>query len=113
MQTQSFLTELIQLKDEIFKSIRLLENRLTTDINDKYTQTSLLNDSFNNRLNLISSNYDSLLELLTSQKFNLDKIADIEQSHIKLERNIISNELKVKQVSTELESLREKYDKII
>ena len=113
MQTQSFLTELIQFKDEIFKSIRLLENRLTTDINDKYTQTSLLNDSFNNRLNLISSNYDSLLELLTSQKFNLDKIGDIEQSHIKLERNIISNELKVKQVLSELESLREKYDKII
>ena len=113
MQTQSFLTELIQFKDEIFKSIRLLENRITTDMNDKYTQSNLIYDSINNRLNLISSNYDSLLELLTSQKLNLDKIGDIEQSHNKIERNIITNELKLKQVSSELESLREKYDKII
>ena len=113
MQAQSFLTELIQFKDEIFKSIRLLENRITTDMNDKYTQSNLIYDSINNRLNLISSNYDSLLELLTSQKLNLDKIGDIEQSHNKIERNIITNELKLKQVSSELESLREKYDKII
>ena len=42
MQSNSFHNDLIQFKDEIFKKIRLLENQLTTEINDKYTETNIL-----------------------------------------------------------------------
>ena len=113
MQANSFLSDLIHFKDEIFKKIRLLDNRLTKDINDKYIQSNLIFETINNRLNLISSNNDSLLELLTSQKLNLDKIEELGKSNERIERSIQSNELKVKQISSEMENLRSKYDIII
>ena len=113
MKNHSFLTDLIQFKDEIFKTIRLLENRLTSDITDKFTQSSLLYEAVNNRLNLISSNNDSLLELLTSQKLNLDKISSLEKTNNKIEQNLITNELKLKQIISEIENLRDKYEKIM
>ena len=113
MQTQSFLTDLIQFKDEIFKTIRLLENRLTADISDKFTQSNLICESINNRLNVISSNNDSLLEILTSQRLNLDKIGIIEKANNKIEHDLITNEIKMKQILTDLENLKEKYDKLV
>ena len=113
MQSNSYLTDLIQFKDEIFKTIRLLDNRLTKEINDKYVQSNLIFESINNRLDMLSTNNDSLLELLTSQKLNLDKIGELEKSNDKLEHNVITNESKLKQISSEIENLREKYDKII
>ena len=100
MQSNSYLTDLIQFKDEIFKTIRLLDNRLTKEINDKYVQSNLIFESINNRLDMLSTNNDSLLELLTSQKLNLDKIGELEKSNDKLEHNVITKESKLKQISS-------------
>ena len=113
MQTQPFLTEIIHFKDEIFKTIRLLENRLTQDINEKFTQSNIIYESFNDRLNTISSNNDSLLGLITSQKLNLDKINEVEKFTSKIEQNILNNEIKLKQLSTEIVNLSNKCDKIM
>ena len=113
MQSQSFLTELIQFKDEIFKTIRLLENKLTKDITDKYAQINLIFESYNNRLNVISGNNDSLLEILASQKLNLTKMNDIEKKNYKIENSQMTHDMKIKQIFFDIEKLKEKYDKII
>ncbi len=113
MQSQSFLTELIQFKDEIFKTIRLLENKLTKDITDKYAQINLIFESYNNRLNVISGNNDSLLEILASQKLNLTKMNDIEKINNKIENSQMTHDMKIKQIFFDIEKLKEKYDKII
>ena len=113
MQQNSFLTDLIQFKDEIFKKLRLLENRLTADITDKFTQSNLIYESVNNRLNLISSNNDALLELLTSQKLNLEKLGEFEKFRNKFENSIITSEFKIKQLTTDVENMRNKIDKIM
>ena len=113
MQSQSFLTELIQFKDEIFKTIRLLENKLTKDITDKYAQINLIFESYNNRLNVISGNNDSLLEILASQKLNLTKMNDIERINNKIENSQMTHDMKIKQIFFDIEKLKEKYDKII
>ena len=113
MKTQSILTDLIQFKDEIFKKIRLLENRLTTDITDKFTQTNLVYESVNNRLNLIATNNDSLLELIASQKLNIDKTEKLEKIVDKIERNIYTNEIKMRQIITDIERLKNGYEKIM
>ena len=113
MQSQSFLTELIQFKDEIFKTIRLLENKLTKDITDKYAQINLIFESYNNRLNVISGNNDSLLEILATQKLNLTKMNDIEKINNKIENSQMTHDMKIKQIFFDIEKLKEKYDKII
>ena len=113
MKTQSILTDLIQFKDEIFKKIRLLENRLTTDITEKFNQTNLIYESINNKVNLITTSNDSLLELLTTQKLNIDKTEKLEKIVDKIESNIYKNEIKMRQISSEIERLKNGYEKII
>ena len=113
MQNHSFLTDLIQFKDEIFKQIRLLENRLTSDITDKFTQSNIMYESVNNRLGLLSSNNDSLLELLTSQKLNLDKIDVLEKFMNQIEQSVLRNEIKIKKIFSDMEYLSLRCDRII
>ena len=113
MQNHSFLTDLIQFKDEIFKQIRLLENRLTSDITDKFTQSNIMYESVINRLGLLSSNNDSLLELLTSQKLNLDKIDVLEKFMNQIEQSVLRNEIKIKKIFSDMEYLSLRCDRII
>ena len=113
MQSNSFHNDLIQFKDEIFKKIRLLENQLTTEINDKYTETNILCESINNRLSLLNNNNNSLLESLTSQKLNFDKIESIEKSFNNFEQSLITNDIKIKKVISDVEYLSTRCDKII
>ena len=113
MKVESILADITHFKDEVFKNIRLLENRLTTDINDKYNQSNLLCESIVNRLNLISSNNDSVLELLASQKLNMHKIESLEKFLDKVENRILNDELTIKHIESELLTLNDKYQKIM
>ena len=56
MQSNSYLTDLTQFKDEIFKTILLLDNHLTKEINDKYIQPNLIFESINFKIVHISKN---------------------------------------------------------
>ena len=113
MQNHSFHTDFIQFKDEIFKKVRLLENRLSTDINNKFTETHIMCDTINNKLSTLSHNNNSLLELLTSQKLNLDKIEALERSMKNLEQNLLTYDVKMKKVIADIEYLSSKCDKIM
>ena len=113
MKSQSILTDLIQFKDEIFKKIRLLENRLTIDITDKFKQTNLVYESVNNRLNKIATNNDSLSEFIASSKLNIEKTGKLEKIVDKIEKNLYTNEIKMRQITTEIEKLKNGYEKIM
>jgi hypothetical protein len=107
------MTDLIQFKDETFKKIRLLESKTMTEINNKYSKIYTNYEQLDNRMNYINQNYDSLLESITNQKLNLDKIAVIENFKNKAEQNIISHDLKLKYLSSEMDKMKTKYEKII
>ena len=113
MKVESILADITRFKDEVFKKIRLLENRLSTDINDKYNQSNLLCESIVNRLNLISNNNDSVLEMMASQKLNVNKIESLEKFIDKVENRILNDELSIKHIEAEIENLNEKYQKIM
>ena len=113
MKSQSILTDLIQFKDEIFKKIRLLENRLTIDITDKFKQTNLVYESVNNRLNKIATNNDSLSEFIASSNLNIEKTGKLEKIVDKIEKNLYTNEIKMRQITTEIEKLKNGYEKIM
>ena len=84
--------ELIQFKDEIFKSIRLLENRITTDMNDKYTQSNLIYDSINNTIEYTDDgveHYDSLLFYKVNE-FSLEAYEQLDEG-VKEEQKVNLN----------------------
>lgn len=113
MQVSSFMTDLIEFKDEIFKKVRLLENKVMTEVNNKYLQINANYEKLDNKVSFISENNDSLLELVTTQKFNSDKVSELENFKNKTEQTMIMHDLKLKTLSSEIDKIKVKYDKTI
>ena len=113
MQVSSLMTDLITFKDEIFKKVRLLENKLVTEVNTKYSEMFTNYEKLDNKLSFLSENNDSLLELVTSQKVDLDKVKDLETFKNKAEHNIMMHDIKIKSVSSELDKIKSKYDRTL
>ena len=113
MQVSTIMTDLIEFKDEIFKKVRLLESRLTTEVNTKYSEMNNNFEKLDNRINFISENNDSLLEIVTSQKMNLDKVTELESFKNKIEQNMIMHDIKLKSLSADIDKIKSKYDKAI
>ena len=113
MQVSTFMTDLIEFKDEIFKKVRLLENKVMTEVNNKYLQINANYEKLDNKVSFISENNDSLLELITTQKFNSDKVSELENFKNKTEQSMIMYDLKLKTLSSEIDKIKLKYDKAI
>ena len=111
MQVSSFMTDLIEFKDEIFKKVRLLEKQLLTELTSKYTEMHSNYEKLENRLTFISENNESLLEMLTSQKVDIERMKEFESFQNKTEHNIKMHDMRIKNISTNIEKLKLKYDK--
>ena len=112
MQVPSIMTDLMEFKDEIFKKIRLLEKKLMDEIKTKYSQLSETNQKLDNKITFINDNTDSLLDFVTSQKLNIEKVGELELSTNKAEQNISMHEMKLKNLALEINKMKSKYDKI-
>ena len=113
MQVSTFMTDLMEFKDEVFKKVRLLENKVFTEINTKYSEMHSNYEKLDNRVTFIGENNDSLLETITAQKLNIDKIGELESFKNKTEQNLIMHDIKIKSLSTDLDKIKSKYDKTI
>ena len=113
MQVSSFMTDLMEFKDEIFKKVRLLENKLTTEFKAKYSEMYSNIEKIDNKLNYITESNESLLESVAEQKMGLEKVAELESFKNKTEHNIIMHDIRIKSMSSDLESIKNKYDKTI
>ena len=112
MKVPSLMTDLMEFKDEILKKIRLLEKKLMDEIKLKYTQLNENNHQLENKLTIINENADSLLEFITTQKLNSEKVSELEISKNKVEQNMTVHEMKLKVLTLEIEKMKSKYDKI-
>ena len=112
MQVPSFMSDLIEFKDEIFKKIRLLEKKLMDEIKTKYAQLNENNQKLDNKISFINDNTDSLLDFVTSQKLNIEKVEELEISKNKAEQNISMHDIKLKNLALEINKMKSKYDKI-
>ena len=112
MQVSSYMTDFMNFKDEIFKKVRLLESKLMSEINTKFGKLNTDYQKLDNKLTFINENTDSLLEFIATQKSNSDKIVDLELFKNKAEQNIISHDMKIKNLSAEIEKIKTRYDKL-
>ena len=112
MQVSSYMTDFMNFKDEIYKKVRLLESKLMSEINTKFGKLNTDYQKLDNKLTFINENTDSLLEFIATQKSNSDKIVDLELFKNKAEQNIISHDMKIKNLSAEIEKIKTRYDKL-
>ena len=112
MKTNIAMSDFITFKDEIMKELRLLETKFTSEFNSKYSTINSGFEKLDSRINIISQNNNALLELITKQNINYDKIVEFQSFKDKLEQATLTQDIKIKNIFKELDRIKIKYDKI-
>ena len=112
MKTNIVMSDFMSFKNEIMKELRLLETRFTSEFNSRYSTIYTGFEKLDSRINIISQNNNALLELISKQNINNDKISEFQKFKDKLEQAILTQDIKIKNIFKELERIKVKYDKI-
>ena len=112
MKTNIAMSDFITFKNEIMKELRLLETKFTSEFNSKYSTINSGFEKLDSRINIISQNNNALLELITKQNINYDKIVEFQSFKDKLEQATLTQDIKIKNIFKELDRIKIKYDKI-
>ena len=112
MKTNIVMSDFISFKNEIMKELRLLETKFISDFNSKYSTINSGFEKLDSRINILSQNNNALLELITKQNINYDKITEFQNFKDKLEQSLLTQDIKIKNIFKELDRMKIKYDKI-
>lgn len=112
MKTNIAMTDFITFQNEIMKELRLLETKFTSEFNSKYSTINSGFEKLDSRINIISQNNNALLELITKQNMNYEKIVEFQSFKEKLEQASLTQDIKIKNIYKELDRIQIKYDKI-
>ena len=105
--------EMNLFKEEILKSLREFETKLTTKVEDK---ESALNSDYRNfisKINNLMDNNKEMISKMVSQQLKLDKISELENFKNKVDSMLITHEIRIKNSLDEIEKMKTRYDKIL
>ena len=104
-------SDLMQFKDEMLKNLREMERKIMTKVNKNQTDFSSDLMTITKSLNAIKENNNSIIDSITEQKLNLDKITTIESELRKLKSTLTSQEKKISDSTIEISYIRERCEK--
>ena len=107
------INEINLFKNEIYLKIRELEKKFVTEITKKNSEIDSNFNTFNDKMNIIMENNRKLLESLTDEQLNFDKIKDLEKAIKSINENLTTNKVKVVNLTNDVDRMRFRYDKII
>ena len=106
-----FHSDLMQFKDEMLKNLREMEKKIMTKVNKNQTELSSDLISINASINSIQANNNSIVDSLTQQKLNIDKILIIESDLKKFNSILTGQEKKLNESMIEISYIRDRYEK--
>jgi len=101
----------MQFKDEILKNLREMERKIMTKVNKNQTDFSSDLMTITKSLNSIKENNNSIIDSITEQRLNLDKITTIESELKKFKSTLTSQEKKINDSTIEISYIRERCEK--
>ena len=104
-------SDLMQFKDEMLKNLRELERKIMTKVNKNQTDFSSDLMTITKSLNSIKENNNSIIDSITEQRLNLDKITTIESELKKFKSTLTSQEKKINDSTIEISYIRERCEK--
>ena len=105
--------EILQVKDDILKNNRLLEEKIKSHIDDYGNKFTKDINAFSDRINKVNENNHKFMELLPNINFQISKIDRIEKFDLRTEHKLASYELRITNILEQIEKIKTKYDKII
>ena len=105
--------EIMELKDDILKNNRELEIRLKTMIETYTTKFASNISAFGKRIKEMSDNNNRVMSAIPDFNYNISKLNHMEKTELKLDHRLSSHELRLSTITSEIEKIKTKYDKII
>ena len=105
--------EINSLKEEIYLTIRQLEQKIFDAINIKTAQISDDYEKYNEKLDFIISNNRNMIESVVSEKINVEKLNALESFRNKADGILISHEIRINNQNKDINNMKAKYDKVI
>ena len=113
MQDESQKNELLEFKNEILGEIRLIEKKFVSEFNTKFTEINSTFKEMDLRLDTISQNNNSLLDLISKKNMNFDKLEELDIFKNKTEETLITQKIEFENIFQEIQQLNKKYEKIV
>ena len=105
--------ELLNLKEEIFSEIRNTEKNLIEQINKKWYKVDSTNKSLLENINLIKDNHSRIIESITLQKLQLEKISDYESFKNKISSMTTTHEVRINSILDDISNFKTKFEKML
>ena len=104
--------DLTSLKEEIYKELRLLEQKLDSKIKMQSTELTEISTKTNEKMNSIISKNAEIFSIISVQKLKIDKLNEFDSFSNKINDMIVSHELRIKNSSDEIAEIKTKYEKM-
>ena len=113
LSTQIQNNDFVQFKEEIYRKLRLLENKFSSDFNSKISNVNSNYDKLDLKIKVNSQNINSLLDMVSKQNFDFQKINQFEDFKNKIDETFASQQVQYKSLLHEISNMKDKYDTII
>ena len=107
------IKEMYLLKEEIYVKIKELETKFFNEITKKNSEINFNLNIFDEKVNSILNSNKEMIDSVTNQKMNFDKLNELESKTGSMDEDIITHKIQIKNILSEINRLRIKYDKII
>ena len=107
------INEINLFKNEIYLKIRELEKKFISEITKKNSEIDSNFNIFKDKINIIMENNRKLIESITNEQLNFEKIKDLEKAIKSLNENLTTNKVKVVNLTNDVDRMRFRYDKLI
>ena len=104
-------SDLMKFKDEMLKNLRELERKIMTKVNKNQDDLSSDLNTLTASLKSLKENNISLIDSITEQKLNANKISTIESDLKKFNTALTGQEKKINESMVEISYIRDRYEK--
>ena len=107
------INEINLFKNEIYLKIRELEKKFVSEITKKNSEIDSNFNIIKDKINIIMENNRKLIESITNEQLNFEKVKDLEKAIKSLNENLTTNKVKVVNLTNDVDRMRFRYDKLI
>ena len=104
---------MLQVKDDILKNNRQLEEKIKSHIDVYGNKFNLDINEFSERINKVTESNDKFVKSLPDINYKLAKIEQLEKFDVKAEHKMTSFEVRIQTIFEQIEKMKTKYDKIV
>ena len=104
-------SDLMQFKDEMLKNLREMELKIMNKVNKNQENFSSNLDTLSSSINSLQLSTNSMVDEITEQKLNINKIFSIESDLKKFNTSLTTQEKKINDFLIEITYLRDRFEK--